>query len=245
MKPNDPPLAPNELYMLLCKAYGPQHWWPALSVFEIIAGAVLTQNTSWRNVERALDNLKQAGALSADRILAMPPHALSALLRPSGCYNVKTRRLRAMCTWLVDNGLVDNGGHAHLAAVGTSDLRGSLLSVHGIGQETADAILVYVFERPVFVVDAYARRLFSRAGFIQGKEPYQEIRALVETQMASDAADFNEFHALIVEHSKQACRKNPRCGACPIHHRCRYAADNLSVKSDEQLRKLHKNRQYL
>ncbi|MDA9982592.1 endonuclease III domain-containing protein [Gammaproteobacteria bacterium] len=220
-----PLLAIDELYRLLLKEYGPQHWWPAQSIFEIFAGAILTQNTAWRNVERALDNLKQAGALSPDQMLAMRPHALSELLRPSGCYNVKTRHLRAMCTWLVDNGLVDNGGYARLATLGTSDLRDSLLSVHGIGQETADVILVYAFERPVFVVDAYARRLFSRAGLIQGKESYQEIRGLVETQMTPDAADFNELHALIVEHAKQTCRKNPRCDACRAYRRCRYSID--------------------
>jgi endonuclease-3 related protein len=221
-----PLLAIDELYRLLLKEYGPQHWWPAQSIFEIFAGAILTQNTAWRNVERALDNLKQAGALSPDQILAMRPHALSELLRPSGCYNVKTRRLRAMCTWLVDNGLVNNGEYAYLATLGTSDLRDSLLSVHGIGQETADVILVYAFERPVFVVDAYARRLFSRAGLIQGKESYQEIRGLVETQMTPDAADFNELHALIVEHAKQTCRKNPRCDDCRAYRRCRYPIDN-------------------
>lgn len=210
----------NALYRLLYKEYGPRHWWPAQSNFEIFAGAILTQNTAWRNVERALVNLKKAHALSADRILAMQPHVLSALIRPSGFFNVKTRRLRAMCEWLVDN-----GGHAGLDTLATPDLRASLLSVHGIGQETADAILVYAFERPVFVVDAYARRIFSRAGIIQGNESYQEIRILVETQMVPDAADFNELHALIVEHAKQACRKNPRCSICPIRHRCRYAAN--------------------
>jgi endonuclease-3 related protein len=227
----NPLLGIGELYRLLHEEYGPQRWWPAQSIFEIFAGAVLTQNTAWRNVERALDNLKQAGALSPNQILAMPHHALSALLRPSGCYNVKTRRLRAMCTWLMDNGLMDNGlvnngGYAHLGTLGTSDLRGSLLSVDGIGQETADAILVYVFERPVFIVDAYARRLLSRAGIIRGKESYQEIRTLVEKQMAPDAADFNELHALIVEHAKQTCRKNPRCDVCMIYRRCRYPIDN-------------------
>ncbi len=224
----------DALYRLLYKEYGPRHWWPAQSVFEIIAGAILTQNTAWRNVEHALVNLKQAHALSPDRILAMAPRVLSVLLRPSGCYNVKARRLRATCAWLVDN-----GGYARLATFGTSDLRDSLLSVHGIGQETADAILVYAFERPVFVADAYARRIFSRAGIIQGTESYQEIRTLVEAQMAPDGADFNELHALIVEHAKQSCRKNPRCGNCPIHHRCRYAADKFVPGTDEQLRKLH------
>jgi len=207
----------NELYQLLWEEYGPQHWWPAQSNFEIMVGAVLTQNTAWRNVEHALTNLKQARVLTPERILATPQHELSELLRPSGCYNVKAHRLRALCQWLVDN-----GGHAYLNCRSTRELRDALLSVHGVGEETADAIILYAFERPVFVVDAYTKRLLSRVGLIQGKEKYLTLQSLVAEQLGPNTVDFNEFHALIVEHVKRSCQKVPHCRECQIRHRCSY-----------------------
>ena len=205
------------LYLRLDAVYGPQHWWPAKSVFEVVAGAVLTQNTSWRNVEKALVNLRKVRAMSPGRILGLPFEELAALIYPSGFYRVKTQRLRAVCAWLEDN-----GGSRQLAMLPTDELRASLLSVHGVGAETADAILLYAFQRPVFVVDAYARRLFSRVGIIRGPESYDDIRAIVESEMDGSAPDFNEFHALIVEHGKRTCRKKPRCGNCRIRGCCNY-----------------------
>lgn len=214
------------LYRGLHSAYGPQHWWPAQTVFEVIAGAVLTQNTAWRNVERALGNLRQAGVLSSVAILDLPPAQLSDLIRPSGCYRVKTRRLRAVCEWLVDGGGVDR-----ISRLPTEELRDSLLRVHGVGQETADAILLYAFERPVFVVDAYARRLFSRVGLIHGGEPYGEIKTAVESGMGGVAQDYNELHALIVEHGKRSCLKQPRCSGCPLRDDCSYLSQPTGSKS--------------
>ena len=196
-------------------AHGAQAWWPARSRFEIMVGAVLTQNTAWTNVEHALANLERAGALSPATIVDLPPRTLAGLLRPSGCYNVKSKRLRALCQWLLDE-----GGHAGLGKVATPELRASLLAVHGIGPETADAILLYAFKRPVFVVDAYTRRLFSRIGRINGSESYTDIQRLFESKMKPETDDFNEYHALIVAHGKQVCRSAPRCDRCCLRPGC-------------------------
>lgn len=219
----------DSLYRGLVSVYGPQHWWPAQTTFEIIAGAVLTQNTAWTNVERALLNLREADVMNAGRILDLPEEELSDLLRPSGCYRVKSRRLRAICEWLRVHHRDDRIGECN-----TGELRRSLLSVHGVGSETADAILLYAFSRPVFVVDAYARRLFSRTGLISGKEACGEIQAQVELALGSATQDYNEFHALIVEHCKHACRKSPRCRDCPVREKCVYPSQHSGAKGTRQ-----------
>ncbi|MFC1680911.1 endonuclease III domain-containing protein [Pseudomonadota bacterium] len=216
----------DALYRNLFAVYGPQHWWPAQTDFEVIAGAVLTQNTAWTNVEHALLNLRKANALSASRILDLPSEQLSELLRPAGCHTVKSRRLQAVCEWLKCG-----GGSGRVDALSTSELRSSLLSVHGVGQETADAILLYAYGRPVFIVDTYARRLFSRTGLIRGEESYREIQTEVESSLGSTTQDYNEFHAVIVEHGKQACRKTPRCADCPIRYECRYSTHHSGAGS--------------
>lgn len=213
------------LYRGLVAVYGPQHWWPAQTTFEIIAGAVLTQNTAWTNAERALSNLREADVMNADRILNLPEEELNELLRPSGCYRVKSRRLCAICEWLRVHNRDDRIGTRT-----TGELRRSLLSVRGVGPETADAILLYAFGRPVFVVDAYARRLFSRIGLITGKEACREIQAQVELTLDSATQDYNEFHALIVEHCKQACRKSPGCRDCLIRETCVYSSQHSGAK---------------
>ena len=147
------------VYRRLLARHGPQHWWPAGTPFEVIVGAVLTQNTAWTNVERAIANLDAAGALSGEGLLALDHERLAALLRPSGYFNVKASRLRAVCAWYVAR-----GGHARLRHWPTRRLRDALLGLHGVGPETADDILLYAFGRPVFVIDAYTRRLFLAAG---------------------------------------------------------------------------------
>lgn len=205
------------MYDRLLRRYGPQHWWPANSAFEVVAGAILTQNTAWTNVEYALDNLKREGLLSAKKILAAHPRRLGALLRPAGYYNLKARRLRAVSRWWMDN-----GGHTGLGKWDTHVLRESLLQVNGVGPETADAVLLYVFDRPVFVVDAYARRILARWGMIGGEESYDEIRAGFEAKFRRPAAAYNQYHALIVRHAKEACRKTPRCEACCVRGRCAF-----------------------
>lgn len=198
--------------------FGPQHWWPAKSRFEVMVGAILTQNTAWSNVEKAIANLRRADLLSVDALLAVEPLELAEKIRPAGYFNVKTRRLQAFCRWYREQ-----GAFAALQRLETGALRHALLSVHGIGPETADDILLYAFERPVFVIDAYTRRLFSRLALIGGDEPYEQLRAMVEACFGTTPAQvklFNELHALIVAHAKDYCRKRPCCTGCPLARRC-------------------------
>jgi endonuclease-3 related protein len=186
-----------------------------LSVDAIMVGAVLTQNTAWTNVEKAITNLKTAKALSPEAIAEAPHRRLAAWLKPSGYFNIKAERLRAFCQWLARR-----GGARRIARLPTQVLRAELLQVHGIGPETADDILLYAFNRPVFVIDAYTRRLFQRLGLIRGDEKYEQLRHWFETALVADARLFNEYHALIVAHAKDVCRKRPQCSACKIGRLC-------------------------
>lgn len=204
-----------QIYKKLLAGHGPQHWWPGDSRFEIMVGAVLTQNTAWTNVERAIANLKCAQVLAPEKILAAHPRRLASWLKPSGYFNVKARRLKAMCRWLVER-----GGVRRLAGMPTADLRHALLSVNGIGPETADDILLYALDRPVFVVDAYTHRLFKRLGLSKGKQDYESTRAMFENALGNDAALFNEYHALIVLHGKDVCRTKPLCQRCCLADVC-------------------------
>ncbi len=201
----------RQLFQGLYRAHGPQHWWPGDSPFEIMVGAILTQNTAWTNVERAIANLMAVDALDAERLLALPEAQLARCLRPSGYFNLKARRLRAFCRWYLER-----GGQRRLRYWPTARLRQALLAVPGIGPETADDILLYAFGRPVFVIDAYTRRLFARLGWIQGQEDYETLRAAVERALGADARLYNEYHALIVRHAKRLCRTRPQCGDCPL-----------------------------
>ncbi len=203
------------IYRRLHATHGPQHWWPGDSPFEIMVGAVLTQNTAWTNVEKAIANLKTAKALSPEVIVAAPHRRLAAWLKPSGYFNIKAQRLQAFCEWLIRQ-----GGAKRLARLPTETLRAELLQVHGIGPETADDILLYAFNRPVFVIDAYTRRLFQRLGLIQGEEAYEVLRGLFEQALVMSAPLFNEYHALIVAHAKDICRPRPRCATCKLGTVC-------------------------
>jgi len=215
-----PGLSVYQIYQRLFRTYGPQHWWPGETPFEIMIGAVLTQNTSWSNVERALANLKQHGALADDVILAMPHKRLAHLLTPVGYFNVKATRLKNFCRW--------HRQHASLAALrktGTHELRRMLLSINGVGPETADDMLLYAFDRPVFVIDAYTRRLFTRLGYLGGDEGYETLRRWFETKLTrvnDKVGVFNEYHALIVHHAKYYCRSKPRCAECCLKNHCNY-----------------------
>jgi len=213
-------LAP--LFDRLLRTWGPQDWWPGDTPFEIMVGAVLTQNTAWSNVEKAIANLVEHGWLDADRIAGLRLADLANCLRPSGYFNVKAQRLQNFCRWYRQA-----GGYRALARQPTGALREALLAVNGIGPETADDILLYAFDRPVFVVDAYTRRLFSRFGLCTGEESYEALRAAVEAALGADAAAFNELHALIVRHAKEVCRVRPRCAACVLARRCP-AADSAA-----------------
>jgi endonuclease-3 related protein len=205
-----------KIYRRLFKHFGPQHWWPGETVEEIIIGAVLTQNTNWGNVERAIENLKRADALSLRKIVALEPETLSALIRPSGYYNIKAKRLWAVADYFVRRCDTD---FSVLETIPTEKLRGELLSVHGVGRETADSILLYALNRPVFVVDAYTLRVGRRHGFLSDKDDYESARALFERSLKRDVQPYNEYHALLVRLGKEYCRPRPRCAACPLFNR--------------------------
>jgi endonuclease-3 related protein len=208
-----------KVHDLLFKAYGPQRWWPARNAFEVMVGAVLTQNTAWTNVEKAIANLYMADAMDAEIILQTPRRRIAQWIRPAGYFNVKALRLRNFCQWYIEH-----GGEKKLRRIDTAALRHALLSVNGIGPETADDILLYAFHRPVFVIDAYTRRLFSRLQFLEGNESYEEMRGHIEARLSRGKRDlvplYNEFHALIVRHGKDVCRPRPKCTSCCLASRC-------------------------
>ncbi len=207
--------ARQAVFQHLLQRYGPQGWWPAETPFEVMVGAVLTQNAAWKNVERAIERLKAAKALEARVLAEADPACLGEWIRPAGYFNVKARRLQALCRWYLDQ-----GGWEALSRWETEPLRRALLAVHGVGPETADDILLYAFERPVFVIDAYTRRLFSRLGLVSREWDYERLRAWFEVGLPRDTALFNEYHALIVHHAKVHCRVRPRCDGCPLRGRC-------------------------
>lgn len=205
------------LYDALHRAYGLQRWWRAETPFEMMVGAVLVQNTNWGNALRAIAALKRAKQLTPAKIAALALPDLARYIRSSGTHRVKAKRLKALAVWMLQQGGVKGAGR-----LATEELRRSLLSVHGIGPETADCILLYVFDRPLFVADAYARRLLGRLGFELGTDRYEQVRAAVEAAFKADAAVYNEFHALIVRHSKLTCRATPACERCALRRRCPY-----------------------
>ncbi|MGV6825595.1 MAG: endonuclease [bacterium] len=205
----------QQIFDQLFTLYGPQYWWPADSDFEIMVGAVLTQNTSWHGVELAIRNLKQADLLTPEHLLELPEQELAELIRPAGFYRVKAKRLRHLCEYLEHH-----GGLEALGEQDTVSLREGFLSVHGIGPETADDIVLYAYHRPVFVIDAYTRRLFSRLGFAVGKLGYEALRKTFESNLDPDVMRYQEYHALIVVHSKAVCRVKPRCGDCKLSQNC-------------------------
>jgi endonuclease-3 related protein len=205
----------HKLYGLLFKAYGPQAWWPADTPFEVMLGAILTQNTAWTNVEKAIANLKTNDLLDAHALTELAPAVLADLIRPSGYFNVKARRIQSFCQWYLQQ-----GGYDVLSRTDTDGLRKGLLSVHGIGPETADDMLLYAFQRPVFVIDAYTRRLFARTGLASSEETYDTLRRQVEKALNDKVSELNEFHALIVRHAKDYCRKKPLCPGCSVQNNC-------------------------
>ncbi len=209
----------HQVHDRLLAAFGPQDWWPGETPFEVMVGAVLTQNTAWSNVEKAIARLKAAQALSCAAILALDPEALAQHIRPAGYYNVKARRLQALCRFLQEAGVAEDP--ADLAAAFPRDeLRARLLAVHGVGEETADSILLYALHLPSFVVDAYTRRIFGRLGLLAGDERYADIRACFQRRLSTDVTLYNEYHALIVSLGKAVCRPKPRCELCPLAPAC-------------------------
>jgi len=213
----------DEVFQRLLQCHGPQHWWPADSRFEVMVGAVLVQNTSWCGAERAIGNLTATARAEPRALLAMTPDLLADAIRPAGCFRVKARRLRNLALWLLER-----GGVQALRGWETDALGSGLLTINGIGRETADAILQYAFDRPRFLVDAYARRLLHRLGWIRGDESYCEIQRLIESTGRGRPIDPGELHALIVRHGQRHCRPRPLCSGCPIQTCCAAAAFNSS-----------------
>lgn len=180
-----------------------------------MVGAVLTQNTAWTNVERGLERLSRRVPLEAEAIRTLATSGLADCLRPVGYFNVKAQRLQAFC-----RAYLEAGGFAGLGGLETGELRRLLLSIHGVGPETADDMLLYAFERPVFVVDAYTRRIFERLGMLRGGEGYESVRYGFERALGPEVSLFNEYHALIVRHGKYVCRTKPRCAECCLRDEC-------------------------
>lgn len=207
-----PPL--DEYYNALFTAFGPQHWWPGKTPFEIIVGAILVQNTSWTNVERAIANLRRARLLTPAAVEQASPATIENLIRSSGYFRQKARKLKSFCSFLRYQ---YSGSLKKMFAQPTAVLRQQLLSVFGIGPETADSILLYAGGHPVFVVDAYTRRMLTRHGWTGERATYEDLRWIFERQFPGETARFNEFHALIVQTGKRYCRtREPLCGECPL-----------------------------
>ena len=203
----------DKIFRLLYARYGPQDWWPGDTPFEVAVGAVLTQNTNWSNVERAIANLKRAKALSAKRIHSMPDAELASLIRPAGYFNVKARRLKSFVSHLVAN---HRGSMKRMAACDADSLRRELLSVNGIGPETADSILLYALEKPVFVIDAYTKRVLERHKIINPGMDYHGVQSLFHECFKPDVPFYNEYHAIFVMVGKDFCKPSARCGECPL-----------------------------
>ena len=202
-----------DLYSRLYKAFGPRHWWPGDSPFEVAIGAILTQNTAWRNVSKAIGNLKAAGLLSPDALYDLPVQDVAAVIRPAGYYNIKARRLKNFVEFL----FLENGGDLECLLTEALDtLRNKLLSIKGVGPETADSILLYAGNRPTFVVDTYTTRILFRHRLMPQEASYDEVRFFFMDCLKPDVAMFNEYHALLVHLGHAFCSKrNPKCAECP------------------------------
>jgi len=203
----------QQAFERLLTRFGPQRWWPGDSPFEVMVGAVLVQNTSWKNVERALDNLRDAGLLAPRELYDLPQAELEELIRPAGYYRVKARRLRNLLAVLCER---HGGSLDAMFSQDLADARAELLAIHGIGPETADAILLYAGKLPTFVVDSYTHRVLARHGWIGFEADYHQLQERIEEELPRDAALYNEYHALFVAVGKQFCRKVPLCAECPL-----------------------------
>ncbi len=219
----------QNIYHCLVDAYGPQHWWPAEEPFEVMVGAVLTQSAAWLNVEKAIANLKAAKALSPQALRRLSLPELVTLIHSCGYYNAKARKLRSLAHWL---GEYYNDNLDKLFADSTSRLRRQLLSIYGIGQETADSIILYAANKPVFVIDAYTRRIINRIGLAPGSNSYTAYQALFMDNLPADAALFNEYHALLVYLGKYVCRNRPLCQQCCLQNICHFGANVELIQID-------------
>ncbi len=216
-----------KIYQLLYRKLGPQYWWPGESDFEMMVGAILTQNTAWTNVEKAIQNLKKASSLSIQKINELSSQLLENLIHPSGYFSVKAKRLKSLTKWLIQT---CQGQIKKLKKVSSPVLRANLLNVHGVGPETADSILLYALGKTTFVVDTYTKRIFSRHGFFAEKAEYHHVKKIFETALPRSSKICNEFHALIVKIGKEFCRKKPLCSICPLENDLlKYANSKINI----------------
>jgi endonuclease-3 related protein len=202
-----------KIYNTLYRAYGPMHWWPGETSFEVMVGAILTQNTSWKNVEKAIGRLKEKKRLTPKGIRELPKSSLASLIRSSGYFRIKAERLKVFVDFLFDE---YDGSIKRMKRERLGGLRQKLLGVKGIGPETADSILLYGLEKPIFVVDAYTKRILSRHGIVSEKASYEEVQTLFMDHLPHDEKRYNEYHALLVHLGKTLCKKIPRCDRCPL-----------------------------
>ena len=211
-----------DIYRRLFACYGPQHWWPGDTPFEVMVGTILTQSASWHNVELAIASLKQAGALSPKALREISLADLAGYVHSSGYYNAKAKKLRALVDWL---GHYEDDLEKAFAGK-LDDRRGELLSIHGIGPETADSILLYAAGKPIFVIDAYTRRIAERIGIAPQRDTYDAYQRLFTSNLEQDARLFNEYHALLVKQGKDVCRKKPSCRVCCLREICAYGREH-------------------
>ena len=209
----------TEIYHLLLARYGPQHWWPADTPFEVIIGAILTQSAAWGNVEKAISNLKQARVMTPASLRKLPLSKLAKLIYPSGYYNAKALKLKSFVEHLEE---AHRDSLEKLFTLDILQLRSELLDIHGIGPETADSIILYAARKPIFVIDAYTRRILTRLGLGPSVDNYSAFQALFMDNLPADEKLFNEYHALLVRHGKEVCRKTPLCDDCCLRQLCLY-----------------------
>jgi endonuclease III related protein len=218
-----------KIYRILYKTYGPRNWWPGETSFEVMVGAILTQNTSWRNVEKAIQKLKGKGILDPEGIHRLKKTELAPLIRSSGYYRIKADRLKSFIDFLFEE---YDGDLKRMKRGRLVELREKLLAVKGIGPETADSILLYGLKKPIFVVDAYTKRVLSRHGVISEMASYEEVQKLFMDHLPHDGKLFNEYHALFVHLGKTACKKSPKCDICPlkgIGHRAKKDGERVAM----------------
>ena len=216
-----------KIYYLLLKEYDEQGWWPADAPFEVMIGAILTQNTAWTNVETAITGLKNLCNLTPDEILSLPEGQLQKAIRASGYFRQKAERLHTLCRFLLSE---YSGDFTLMECIPIRKLRQQFLDLKGIGPETADSILLYALEKPVFVVDTYTKRLFSRLGLCDERSQYGDIQNMFMDNLSPDVEIFNEYHALIVKHSKQKCTKRaPACNSCTLNDMCTFADSRFQI----------------
>ncbi|MBI2530174.1 MAG: endonuclease III domain-containing protein [Candidatus Diapherotrites archaeon] len=215
-------MRPIQLYNSLFENFGAQHWWPAANgknrALEICIGAILTQNTSWKNVEKALAELHRHKMIDIGKISKCNSKKLAALIRSSGYHNQKAKTLKAFCSHLLKN---CNGNLGGMLSRSIPELRAELLALHGIGNETADSIILYAAHKPAFVIDAYTKRIAGRLG-ISSEQNYEKLQGFFESRLEKNAQLFNEFHALLVQFGKEFCKKKPECGECFLNGKCNY-----------------------